>query len=102
MAPDPAIPSSPLPLSKLRGLLGPGLTDRVEQQAGPGISPVMASGNGFTLLHVLAWQPATAPPLEQIRERVSAEWQRRQSEQHLRQLLRELRERYPVQTAPLA
>ena len=99
LSPDPAIPSSLLPLAKLRGLAGPSLTELAEQQAGPGISPIVAHGDGFALLHIRQWQPGEVLPLERIRDRVSAEWQRRHAEQRFEQLLEDLRERYPVQQA---
>ncbi len=101
LAPDPALPQALLPMSKLHGLLGPRLTQAAADLSTPGPGEVLALDFGHALLELLEAKPARSPTLDEIRPRVEAEWRRRQGEERFEALLSELRERYPVQLAPL-
>jgi parvulin-like peptidyl-prolyl isomerase len=85
------IPDALLPPAKLREYVGPTLL-RVAQAAEQGEwSAPVRSGAGYALLRVLEREPASTPPLAEIREQVKAEWTRRGGDRALRRYLDELR-----------
>jgi parvulin-like peptidyl-prolyl isomerase len=86
-----SLPSSPLPVTKLRGYLGPSLTDAALQLPPGSISEPIADQGGYTILQVLSHQGDAAPPLPSIREQVAREYRRRAGDQALRDYLEGLR-----------
>ena len=86
-----ALPSSPLPVSKLRGYLGPTLTKAALELAPGAISAPLTEQAGFSILQLVDLQAGPAPPLAQIQERVLREYQRRAADQALRDYLKDLR-----------
>lgn len=86
-----ALPSSPLPVSKLRGYLGPTLTESALALAPGAFSTVLAEQAGFSILQLIDLQAGPAPPLAQVRDRVLREYQRRAADQALRGYLDDLR-----------
>ncbi|WP_279243344.1 peptidyl-prolyl cis-trans isomerase [Candidatus Litorirhabdus singularis] len=86
-----ALPSSPLPVSKLRGYLGPTLADAALELAPGAISAPLTEQAGFTILQLIDLQAGPAPPLAQVEERVLREYQRRAADQALRDYLNDLR-----------
>lgn len=87
-----ALPSSPLPVSKLRGYLGPTLTEAALALAPGAVSAALAEQAGFSILQLIDLQVGPAPPLEQVRDRVLREYQRRAADQALRDYLNDLRD----------
>ncbi len=94
------LPESPLPVAKLVDYLGP-TAARTAAALGVGeISDPVRSNNGLHVLQVLDRQADTAPPFEQIKPQVLAEFRRRASEQALRTYLDDLRAHATVVVAP--
>jgi parvulin-like peptidyl-prolyl isomerase len=93
------IPDALLPPAKLREYVGPTLL-RVAQQTrlGEWSAPVRTSA-GYALLQVVEREPASTPPLAEIREQVRAEWTRRGGDRALRSYLDELRDDAEVRVA---
>jgi parvulin-like peptidyl-prolyl isomerase len=86
-----ALPGAPLPVSKLRGYLGPSLTQAAMALTPGQVSAVLPDQSGFTILQLLSLEPGTPPPLQSIREQVTREFQRRAGDQALRDYLAQLR-----------
>jgi len=92
-------PDALLPPAKLREYVGPSvLRLALEAELGVWSAPVR-SGAGYHVLSVVEREPASTPPLEEIREQVQAEWVRRGGDRALRSYLDELREAGDVQVA---
>ncbi|MCZ6830901.1 MAG: peptidylprolyl isomerase [Gammaproteobacteria bacterium] len=87
-----SLPGSMLPISKLRGYLGPTLTELALNLPVGGYSPPHADQAGYTILQLLDLQRSEPQPLEKIREQVLREFQRRADDNALREYLQELRE----------
>jgi hypothetical protein len=88
----PPLPASLLPAAELRTYLGPSLTQTaLALKAGEVSEPLPADG-GFAVLKLEQLEATMTPPFESIRAMVSVEWQRRNDESAVRELLRELRE----------
>ena len=94
------VPDALLPPAKLREYVGPMLLRvALESPLGVWSAPVRTSA-GYAVLAVLEREPASTPPLEEIREQVRAEWVRRGGDRALRRYLDELREEADVRVAP--
>jgi parvulin-like peptidyl-prolyl isomerase len=93
------VPDALLPPAKLREYVGPTLL-RVALESALGVwsAPVRTSA-GYALVAVLEREPASTPPLDEIREQVQAEWIRRGGDRALRRYLDELREQADVRVA---
>ncbi len=87
-----SLPGSLLPISKLRGYIGPSLTDLALNLPVGGFSAPQPDQAGFTIVKLLALQHSETPALEKIREQVLREFQRRAGDDALRDYLEELRE----------
>ena len=87
-----SLPGSRLPISKLRGYLGPTLTDLALNLSVGGFSAPQADQAGFTIVKLLALQHSEPLELEKIREQVLREFQRRAGDDALRDYLEELRD----------
>ena len=89
---SPPPPDALLPPAKLRGYLGPALTQAaLALQPGERSAP-LNSGQGSAVVEMLEREAGAAPAFEDIREQVRAEYRRRRDEQALRDLLAQLRE----------
>jgi hypothetical protein len=86
-----ALPNSPLPVSKLRGYLGPTLTEAALALPPQSFSPPLAEQSGYSILQLLALQAGVPRPLEEIRDQVVREFQRRAGDAALRDYLQQLR-----------
>jgi parvulin-like peptidyl-prolyl isomerase len=94
------VPDALLPPAKLREYVGPTLL-RVALESPLGVwSPPVRTSAGYAVLAVLEREPASTPPLEEIREQVQAEWVRRGGDRALRRYLDELREEADIRVAP--
>ena len=82
-----SLPSSLLPVAKLRGYLGPSLTEGALSLPEGGFSPPQQEQAGYTILQLIAHQPGVPPRLTAIREQVAREFQRRAGDQALRDYL---------------
>jgi parvulin-like peptidyl-prolyl isomerase len=95
----PPVPDALLPPAKLREYVGPTvLRAALEAELGEWTQPVR-SGSGYHVLAVIEREPATTPPLDEIRDEVRAEWVRRGGDRALRRYLDELRAEADVQLA---
>ena len=86
-----ALPRSPLPVAKLRGYLGPSLTDAALALAPGSYSTPLKEQAGYSLLWLQDLQKAEPQPLAEIREQVAREYQRRAADGALRDYLDRLR-----------
>ena len=86
-----ALPGNLLPVNKLRGYLGPSLTEASVSLPVGGHSPALREQAGYTILKLLERQTPAPPPLVDIRERVSREYLRRAGDTALRGYLEQLR-----------
>ncbi len=94
------LPAAPLPLAKLIDYLGP-TAARTATALGVGeVSDPVRSNNGVHVLQVLERQADTAPPFEQVKAQVLAEFRRRAGEHALRTYLDDLRARAAIIVAP--
>ena len=80
-----------LPVNKLRGYLGPSLTEATVSLPVGGHSPALREQAGYTILKLLERQTPAPPPLVDIREQVSREYLRRAGDTALRGYLEQLR-----------
>ena len=93
------VPDALLPPAKLREYVGPSvLRVALESELGVWSAPVR-SGTGYHVLSVIEREPASAPPLREIREQVKAKWLRDGGDRALRSYLEELREEADVRVA---
>jgi PPIC-type PPIASE domain/SurA N-terminal domain len=93
------VPDALLPPAKLREYVGPTvLRAALDAQPGAWSAPIR-SGAGYHVLAVIEREPASAPPLPEIRDQVQAEWVRRGGDRALRRYLDELRDEADVQVA---
>ncbi len=93
------VPDVLLPPAKLREYVGPTvLRTALAAELGVWSAPIR-SGAGYHVLAVVEREPASTPPLDEIREQVKAEWVRRGGDRALRRYLDELREEADVQVA---
>lgn len=90
---EPAVPDALLPPGKLQTYLGPALTRRALALRPGETSAPIAGGDVRVVLELIDAQPGAAPPFEQVRVQVLAEWQRRADEVAVRGLLADLRAR---------
>jgi hypothetical protein len=86
-----SLPGSPLPLSKLRGYLGPSLTESALALEPGQYSEPLADQAGYTIVWLQDVQKSEPQPLQAIREQVAREFQRRASDAALRSYLDQLR-----------
>jgi parvulin-like peptidyl-prolyl isomerase len=86
-----SLPGSLLPLNKLRGYLGPTLTERALLLAPGDYSAPLADQAGYTIVQLLHLRKSEPQPLEKIRDQVLREYQRRAGDDALRSYLNELR-----------
>ncbi|UCE84860.1 MAG: peptidyl-prolyl cis-trans isomerase [Deltaproteobacteria bacterium] len=94
------IPDAPLPATKLQEYLGPSATRVALASDGSSPSAPVRSGTGFHILDVREREPRVIPPFDAIRDRLRAEWTRREGERALRAYLDELRARADLVVAP--
>ncbi len=93
------VPDALLPPAKLREYVGPTvLRTALAAELGAWSAPIR-SGAGYHVLAVVEREPASTPPLDEIRAQVQAEWVRRGGDRALRRYLDELREEADVQVA---
>jgi parvulin-like peptidyl-prolyl isomerase len=93
------VPDVMLPPAKLREYVGPTvLRAALEAPLGEWRGPVR-SGSGYSVLEVVEREPASTPPLAEIREQVQAEWVRRGGDRALRRYLDDLRDEAEVSVA---
>ena len=93
------VPDALLPPAKLREYVGPTLLRHALESALGGWSAPVRTSAGYSVLSVLEREPASTPPLAEIREQVQAEWVRRGGDRALRRYLDELREEADVRVA---
>ncbi len=86
-----SLPSGLLPLSKLRGYIGPSMTDAAAALMPGQHSAALADQGGYVVLQLLDRRESSAAPLAEIREQVLREYERRQREQAVRDYLDMLR-----------
>ena len=86
-----SLPRAMLPTSALRGYLGASLTETALELEPGAISSPQQSAAQFSILHLLEREIGSSPPLAEIREQVSHEFQRRAGDQALRDFLDQLR-----------
>jgi parvulin-like peptidyl-prolyl isomerase len=97
-APIAPVPDTLLPPAKLREYLGP-TAARVALALDAGeVSDPVRSSQGYNVLVSRERDISTVPPLDEVREQVRAEWQRRSAERALREYLDELRARAHIVT----
>lgn len=94
---DPVpLPTEALPDNKLLQYLGPSLTTTIASlPAGASTEPV-GIGNAYQLVYVVNKYPMHSPALAEVRDRVTAEYERRRAEQAIRDYLQELRRQEEV------
>ncbi|HEU4429435.1 MAG TPA: peptidyl-prolyl cis-trans isomerase [Myxococcota bacterium] len=92
-------PDALLPPAKLREYVGPSVL-RVALEAELGVwSAPVRSGAGYHVIAVVEREPASTPPLDEIRDQVRSEWVRRGGDRALRSYLDELRDDADVRVA---
>lgn len=86
-----SLPGSPLPVAKLRGYLGPSLTEAaLALQSGQYSRPIREQA-GYSILWLQDLQRTAPQPYDGIREQVAREYQRRAGDAALRSYLDQLR-----------
>lgn len=94
------VPDALLPPAKLREYVGPTvLRAALDTEIGVFSAPIR-SGAGYHVIAAIEREPASTPPLAEIREQVQAEWTRRGGERALRRYLDELRDAADVRRSP--
>lgn len=96
----PPVPDALLPPSQLRQSLGPTLTARALALAIGESARVMQDDGTVVGLELRARESALQPSFEAIEAQVRSAWQRDDDEAAVRELLVDLRDRYPVVVAP--
>lgn len=86
------LPSTPLPINKLRGYIGPSLTKTAMSMTPNSFSQPTEDNGGYTILWLIDLQKTETVPLDSIRTQVIREYQRRQSDRVLKDYLLRLRE----------
>jgi hypothetical protein len=85
------VPNALLPPIKLQQYLGPTLTAQALTMKPGEISAPLADENGYSLLLLIAQQPADPKPLAEIYDLVSNEYRRRAADKALQDYLQQLR-----------
>lgn len=93
------VPDALLPPAKLRDYIGPTALQTAIGLAAGEVSDPVRSSMGFHVLQVVERQPDQAPPFDEIRPQVLAEYRRRAGEAALRRYLDDLRKRADVVVA---
>ena len=91
---DPALPRLPqslLPAAKLRDYIGAALTELSLTMPSNSYSDVQSESSGYSILWLMGLEREKGPVLEDIREQVVQEYQRRASDEALRSYLQRLR-----------
>ena len=96
------LPDALLPLSVLRRLLGPTLTDAVLAMKVGDISPPLQSPAGYHILRLVELQPEQILPYETIKQEVKAEYFRRGRDEALQHYLDDLRRQATIVLSPQA
>ena len=91
-----SLPSGPLPISKLRGYLGPSKANALASMSVKTYSPPMIEQGGYTILYLLDAEQSAAPPLDEILEQVQREYLRRARDAAVRSYLENLRDQAEV------
>lgn len=91
------VPNALLPPAKLREYVGPTALSAVLALEPGEISEPIRSGVGLHVIELVEREPEHIPELAAIRDRVAAEWRRRQGDAALRSYLDELRDESDVQ-----
>ncbi len=91
-----SLPNTLLPINKLRGYIGPSLTQQAMSLAPNSYSPPIDDGSGYTILWLLNLQNSETRPLNEIRDQVMREYQRRQGDLALKTYLSQLRQEAEV------
>jgi parvulin-like peptidyl-prolyl isomerase len=101
MATDPVlpIPDSLMPPMKLVDYLGPTLTQAAMVLQPGEFSEPMFVGGAYQIVYVLDKESRAAPPFDEIREQVAAEYRRQAGDRALREYLDWLRDRADVAVA---
>src|SRR6185295_10882002 len=94
------LPDTLLPVSKLADYLGATALRTVLALEPGGVSDPVRSNTGYHVLQLLERQSDVAPPLEEIKPQVIAEFRRRAADQALRAYLDDLRSRAEVVVSP--
>ena len=97
-----ALPDAALPASKLVDYLGPAAAEAALALEPGRTSDPVATPAGHYLLRALEREPARAPPFEQVRPQVEAEYARRAGDRALREYLERLRDEADVRLSPSA
>ncbi|MBT4520517.1 MAG: hypothetical protein HOC23_10970 [Halieaceae bacterium] len=87
-----SLPTSLLPINKMRGYLGPTLTDLAANLAKGSYSDVQVDGSGYSILLLVDMQQGSPPRFDSIREQVNSEYLRRAGDDALRDYLDQLRD----------
>jgi parvulin-like peptidyl-prolyl isomerase len=97
---QPQVPDALLPVSELRTYLGPALTEAALKLEVGATSEPLPGPSGSVVLHVIAREDQALPAFDDIRDRVAAEYRRRQDEAEVRRLLKQLRKDANVVVRP--
>jgi len=90
------LPDAPLPPTKLIDYLGPTAARTAAGLEMNAISDPVRSNTGYHVLQLLDREPEPAPPLDDIKKQVLAEYRRRAGDRALRKYLDDLRSRADV------
>lgn len=91
-----SIPNSLLPPNKIRQYIGPKLTEAALLMRSGTISEPIKDSSGYTLLFVIANEPAQPQPFDEIESLVANEYRRRAGDQILRDYMQRLRDQADV------
>jgi parvulin-like peptidyl-prolyl isomerase len=99
---DVPLPDTLLPLSVLRRLLGPTLTDAVLAMKAGDISRPLQSSAGYHVLRLVELRPEQIQPYEAMKQEVKAEYFRRGRDEALQHYLDDLRQKATIVLSPQA